>query len=129
MRETANSFLDYKEHIVFVRLKENADITINSMKEQYDVQTKLVGTDTYAVLVDGTKNANVPVETREFMAKHNPKNRVATAILSNHNLATNIIGNFYLKFHKPKNPTKLFTKESEALQWLKTQLDLQPANL
>lgn len=127
MKETANSFLDYKEHIVFVRIKENVDITVSSMKEQYNEQAKLVGTDTYAVLVDGTKNANVPVETREFMAKHNPKNRIATAILTNNNLATTIIGNFYLKFHKPKNPTKLFQKESDAINWLKTQLYSQSA--
>lgn len=115
MKETANSFLDYKEHIVFVRVKENVDISIASMKEQYDEQAKLVGTDLYAVLVDGTKNVSVPVETREFMARHNPKNRIATAIITNNNLATNIIGNFYIKFHKPQKPTKLFNNEADAL--------------
>ena len=124
MKETSNSFLDYKDHIVFVRIKENAEISVESMQEQYEVQDKLVGNDVYGVLVDGTKNSNVPVNTREFMAKRNPKNRIATAIITNNNLATNIIANFYLKFHKPKNPTKLFNKETDAITWLKSQLYL-----
>jgi len=125
MKETSNSFLDYKERIVFVRIKENAEITIKSMQEQYEEQTKLVGNDTYTVLVDGTKNSNVTIEAREFMSKHNPSKRIATAILTNNNLATNIIGNFYLKVHKPKNPTKLFSNETDAIEWLKTKLNSQ----
>jgi hypothetical protein len=29
-----------------------------------------------------------------------------------------LVGNFYLKFHKPARPTKIFTSEEDAVTWL-----------
>lgn len=34
-------------------------------------------------------------------------------------LPQKIIGNFFLKFHKPKIPTKLFSDYTKAIKWLK----------
>ncbi len=34
-------------------------------------------------------------------------------------LPQKIVGNFFLKFDKPARPTKIFTKEEEAVEWLK----------
>lgn len=34
------------------------------------------------------------------------------------NLAQKIIGNFYVNFHKPTVPTKIFTNETTAVNWL-----------
>ncbi len=107
---------------MFVRIKEDADMTIKSMKEQYVAQAEIAGTDNYAVLIDGRNNVTVPSETRQFMAAHSPINRKATAIVSNNNFATLLIANVYLKKDKPNAPTKLFKHEAEAIEWLKEQL-------
>lgn len=120
--ETGNSFLDYKDNIVFVRLKEDVEITVKLMQEQYSKQELLVGNDLYAVLVDASKNANANKETREYMAMYNPQNRVATAILTKNNLSVNMIANFYLRISKPLTPTKIFNKEDDAVIWLKERL-------
>jgi hypothetical protein len=120
--ETSNSFLEYADHIIYVRLKEGKEITIESMKEQYKAQEELVKNDKYAVLVDGRNTVIMPPETRKFMAAHQPVNRKATALVSNNNLVTVLIGNFYLKVNKPKLQTRLFKQEEEAVKWLKKQL-------
>lgn len=120
--ETANAFLEYNGNIVYVRMKEDSDVTIQSMKEQYKAQAQLVKDEEYAVLVDGTNNVNVPPATREFMAKHSPANRKATAIITNQNLATLLIANFYVRFNRPAVPTRLFKNETVAVHWLKKQL-------
>ena len=122
-KETSNSFLEYSNQILFVRIKEGAEMTIESMREQYNAQLELVKNNKYAVLVDGTSNVDVPSETRVFMANHSPSNRKATAIVTNKNLATRLIANFYLKVNKPKVLTKLFKTESDAIRWLKNELD------
>lgn len=120
--ETSNSFLQYLDNIMFVRIKEGVELTIESMHEQYEAQNKLIGNDQYVVLVDGTQNAIIPPETRSLMAQHRPPNRRATAIVTNKNLATLIIANNYLKMNKPKIKTKLFKQEDKAIFWLKRQL-------
>lgn len=35
------------------------------------------------------------------------------------NLAHKIIGDFFLKFHKPKLPFKIFRKQEDAIKWLR----------
>ena len=122
-KETANSFLEYSNNILFVRIKENAEMTIETMQEQYDVQKEIVKNEKYAVLIDGKNNVSVPSETRIFMANHRPPNRKATAIVIKKNLATLLIANFYLRMNKPKVQTKLFKFESEAIDWLRDKLD------
>lgn len=120
--ETSNSFIDYVNNIIYVRVKEGIEITIPSMQEQYLAQNKLVGNDKYAVLVDASKNSNPTKDAREYMANYNPKNRVATAILTNKNLAVILIANFYLKFNNPLIHAKIFNNEEDAVIWLKEQL-------
>ena len=92
------------------------------MKEQYEEQDKLVGNDKYAVFVDATKNSIASKEVRDFMANHIPPNRLATAIITNNNLAINVIANFYLRVHQPKVLTKLFSNENDAVDWLKRKI-------
>ena len=121
-KETSNSILEYSDNIIFVRIKDGVDLTIESMQEQYEAQMEMVKNDKYAVLIDGTKNVTVPHETRKMMADHQPPNRKATAIVTNRNLATLLMANFYLKVNKPKVQTKLFKYEDAAVMWLKSIL-------
>ncbi len=120
--ETSNSYIEYIDNIVFITLKEDVEITIESMKEQYIEQDKLVGNDEYAVCVDITLNSSAPPETRTFMAQYNPPNRIATALVSDLNIATQLMANFYLRFNKPKGATKLFKDKDKAIEWLKSRL-------
>lgn len=118
-KEVSNSLLEYCNNIVFVRIKEGAEITVESMHEQFNAQKELVENKEYVVLVDGTKHSTVSPEARKLMADHRPPNRKATAIVNNDNLAMHLIANFYLRVNKPSIPTKIFKRENEAVAWLK----------
>lgn len=34
-------------------------------------------------------------------------------------LANKLLGNFFIKFHKPKTPARIFSDEKTALEWLR----------
>lgn len=122
-KETTNSFLNYSENILFVKIKEGSEITIESVKEEYDSQNKMVGDDEYVVLIDGALNFIIPLDARKYMANHHTPNWKATAIVTNNNLSTHLIANFYLRTNKPIVPTKLFKYEEGAIIWLKSKLE------
>lgn len=57
-------------------------------------------------------------EAREYYAGPEiSKHRVAEALLIN-SMATRITANFYLRVNKPITPTRLFTEEQKAIDWL-----------
>ncbi|MFN7012979.1 MAG: hypothetical protein ACK4ON_01785 [Bacteroidia bacterium] len=58
-------------------------------------------------------------EARKFIAQadSNPYAKAEAYVISD--LPQKIVGNFFLKFDKPARPTKIFTKEEEAVEWLK----------
>jgi hypothetical protein len=65
------------------------------------------------------KYSSVTKEGRDFMAtEENLKYTLAEAIVIQ-SLAQRILGNFYLKFNKPKVPTRIFTDKAKAEIWLK----------
>ncbi len=118
-KECSNAFLEYAHQIMFVKIKSGSTLSIATMQEQYNLQKEMVGDDIYVVLVDGTSNSNAGPGVREMMANFNPPNRLATAaIITNNNVAVNIIANFYLRVNRPKIKTKLFNYKEEALKWL-----------
>jgi len=59
---------------------------------------------------------------REIISKHveYSKIRIAEAFLIN-SLANRLIVNFYIKFNRPSNPTKVFNHLESALEWLRSQ--------
>lgn len=61
-------------------------------------------------------------EVRSYGAKQYRPHVVAMAILTGTKLS-NSFANLYLKFSKPKTPTKLFSNEEEAIRWLKLQMN------
>ena len=122
IKDLDSTFIEYKDNIIFLRLKEDAEFTLSASKEQHQAQDELTQQDNYVVLVDARNHVTISKESREFMAKYNNPRRKATAILTNKNAAMLIMANFYMNVNKPRIPTKLFNHESEAVQWLKEKL-------
>lgn len=72
----------------------------------------------YPALIDYTKVKSTTKEARDFFAsKEAIQHFKALAVLINSPLGT-MIFNFYYKISKPPLPTKVFTEEKEALEWL-----------
>lgn len=58
-------------------------------------------------------------EVREYMAsERRTKHSLADGFVL-HSLPQKIMGNFYLKFNSPPIPTQMFSREADAIQWLR----------
>jgi hypothetical protein len=109
--------------VMHVFVKEDCLVDIDDIKEGLEFVHSLGMNNRYLNLYEFSKNADVDKDAREW-ASSNTNNQftVADAMLVK-TMAHKIVGNFYLNFHKPVRPTRLFTDKLEALKWLGTFKD------
>jgi hypothetical protein len=73
----------------------------------------------YPTLVNIISIKKLTKETRDYLASEDGcQGIIALAILINSSIGS-MIGNFWIRINRPLRPTKLFTNEDEARQWLK----------
>ncbi|PCJ89116.1 MAG: hypothetical protein COA57_02570 [Flavobacteriales bacterium] len=58
-------------------------------------------------------------KARDFAAKLAKGDLIIAEALLASNLAHRLMGNFYIKFHKPTRPSKVFIKKESAIKWLR----------
>lgn len=63
-------------------------------------------------------------EAKKFSANEGVSYSISEAFVLNNGMLK-IIGNFYLRFNRPKVPTRLFSGEEEARKWLNTFVPAQ----
>lgn len=74
----------------------------------------------HPALLDGDDFANVTPEGRKLVRELEPFIPVSARAMVIKQLGQRILGSFYIKFHKPIIPTKIFDNYSDALNWLYT---------
>ncbi len=85
---------------------------IHSMVSEFNA-----GKPIYIMHVPG-KHTNADDDTRRFLSSEEGlKHRVAIAFVLK-SLAQQIVANFYLKINKPAIPTKFFSEQTAAEEWL-----------
>lgn len=95
------------------------ELDVQDGYEMRNVFTELSNGNTFAVLTDASNFFSTTSELRQLLASKEFTNlRFATAIVTQ-SMANKIIGNFFIKVNKPASPTKLFSSEELALEWLK----------
>jgi len=73
----------------------------------------------YVVLADIRNLKSISNEARQYFAgRQSEELHNALAILVG-STATRLIANFFINFHKPGRPTRVFTDERKAVKWLK----------
>ena len=108
------------DNIVNVHFKEGIDIDIELQSRLYGIYQDICGDNKLPFLFTANEFCSVTEEAKEYaieMESEYPG--LGTAIVA-HNLAYQIIANFYLKVKKPKTPFKVFRKEETAVKWLKS---------
>ena len=109
-------------NIIKIVVHEGAVFDVNDMDEVIQARKKMVGDEQYSILTVPEKFSSITAEGRNYASKQEHiKNRVALAIVV-HNLAHRIMGNFFIKFHQPNVPARLFTSEKKAMEWLRDQM-------
>lgn len=117
--ETQKALIYKKSGIVRVEYKEAVEIELKDVKEHIKILQKLSEGKPVPVLVDGRKDLTISPEAREYASSKEFEGlRSAQALLVG-SLATKLIANFYINFHKPPHPAQIFADEKEAVEWLK----------
>jgi hypothetical protein len=120
---TRTAIISYNNisRILRIKILEGAEIEIADAIQNYEATLMLTRNDKYLVLVDGRVNLSVSREARAFAAR--PKNNecIASAFVIT-STANKLIGNFYINVNKPSTPTKIFSSEEKAIEWLDTFL-------
>jgi hypothetical protein len=104
--------------IVHVMLKDHMVLDIElqmRMLEAYKVVTSEVLTP---FIFEAGEGINITKEARDnaiIIEEISPCKAMAVIV---NNIAYAMIGNFYLKFNKPKRPYKVFRKREDGLEWL-----------
>jgi len=108
-----------EDGIVRANYFPNAEETLADAKESIATVVKVSKRKKCPVLVDSRNLKSITREARAYYAgEENAKVVNSTALLIDSPISK-IIGNFFMNFNKPKFPTRLFTSETEAIEWLK----------
>ena len=97
----------------------NAEERLADAKENVAAVVKVSKGEKYPVLVDGRNVKSITREARAYYAGGEIANAISAMAVLIGAPVSRMIGNFYLSFSNPKLPAKLFTSETQALEWLK----------
>lgn len=97
-------------------------VSLDQAKELTEAFIKMTKGKKTPHLFTANKFTLIEKDVMEFMKEVANNYGKADAFVINA-LPQKIVGNFYLKFVKPQVPTKLFTSEAKAVEWLKQFVD------
>jgi hypothetical protein len=114
--------IENRDGILWLILKEDADLDVEEVKEFTSACEKLSGNEPYFLISDARVNLTISSEGRKAAASQQISPLlVANAVLVN-NVAVRMVANFFTAVNKPHFKYKVFNNETEALAWLKDQV-------
>ncbi len=111
----------YNDKILNIKFRKGKSIELDEAKEVYHACDKIAGNEIHANLIDSREIQFMTDESRKYFAAQDKSSVVAIALLATNRIQITL-ANFYLKFSKPKIPTKLFNSEPEARKWLSEKI-------
>lgn len=111
----------FAPNIIHLRVKDGEEIDVPEVRKMREANLLLSKGAPFGVLLDARNHFTVTREARALLASEEFARLLLASAFVVRTTASKITGNFYIRFHKPANPTKLFSGEEEALRWLKEQ--------
>ena len=109
-----------RDDISWLVFAEGADISVDDLEELIKLATrKLVAGDVLHVLVDMSLAESISPEARSFAAGRKLAEIYDALAIVAASPATRLVANFFIRFHKPPRPTRIFNTREEAVNWLK----------
>lgn len=109
--------------ILVVTIKDDIELSLQDIIEHRMIAARLTQNRPHCVLAIAGARTQATTEARHYAASNVPVGRVAEAVVIK-SLPVRILGNFYLQFHKPGVPTKMFDERYEAMRWLELQMQM-----
>lgn len=110
-----------KDDISWMVFAEGSEISGDDMQELVKLATRNVQPgDILHVLIDMSAAESISAEAREFAAGKDIGNVYDALAIVAGSPATKLVANFFIRFHKPPRPTRIFNKTEDAVNWLKS---------
>jgi hypothetical protein len=111
-------------NIMLAVMKENVEVDVAAIAENYEIAMRLAKGERYVSLVDARKKATLTVEARKVAANPEIYKLVIAQAIVIKSVVTRLLANFTLNFtQQNKNvEMKIFNDYDEALTWLKGKL-------
>jgi hypothetical protein len=100
-----------------------AEVTLEDAKETMAAYLKLNQGRRMPLFVDTKAMKSMSRETRKYYAGEEAAKVASAAAIIVGTPASRVLGNFYLGLSNPHLPSRLFSSEEEALEWLKGYLE------
>jgi hypothetical protein len=107
-------------NIVYVIFKDNCHLDVDLQMRLLDYYNDITNSTLMPFLFLVGENVSITKEARDNAIKIEEISMLGASAVVVDSLAYKLVANFYLKFNKPKRPYKVFSKEEEAVKWLKT---------
>lgn len=111
-----------EDQIYIYKAINKCSLDLDTVKAMTQAGDEWNGTELCANLLDIRDMIFTDSKAREYGAKQYREHVAGMAILTDSRIS-NSFANLFLKFSKPKVPTRLFTVEKEAISWLKAQME------
>lgn len=122
IKSSNSALVELEDNYIHIRFNDMSIIGIDEAKQVADDIIELCDGTPYPFITNGLGiTIRMNKNARDFFASYEPlvKVRKSQALLVN-NTPSKLLANFFIKYHKPVNPTKIFTKYDEALKWIKS---------
>jgi hypothetical protein len=104
--------------LVQITVDPGTHVNLPNVKAQIQAIGQLNDGKRYPVLVIAGSDTTMQTDVMNYVAKENSNPfAIAEAYLIS-SISHKLLANFYLNFNKPARPTRVFTKEQDALKWL-----------
>jgi hypothetical protein len=111
-----------RDGLAYLIFEEDAEIELADAKEIVQNIASRHPDGKYPLLIDVRRIRSISSDARDyFVGASAQKYRIAEALIVE-TTASWLFAGFYIRFHKPDNPAKLFENQEIAIQWLKTFL-------
>ncbi len=117
--ETRNSKVWLEDGIIRQTLKPQVEVKLAEMKEIVAARKKAGQNKKRPYFNDISNIKSINREARNYGTSEEVAKTISAMALFVKTPLSSMIGNFFLGLNKPPYPTKLFTNEKKALEWLK----------
>lgn len=107
------------EGICLTRVAKGVDVGLEEARWNTQKVIELSGSSCPPLLVDIRFIRSISKEARDHFSMKGRTANVSAIALLIHSPVSRVIGNFYLGLSKPTVPTRLFTEEEKAKEWLR----------
>jgi hypothetical protein len=108
--------------VMVARIKANEEIDVKHVIEIVNAMEQMGAGRKFPLLIIVGEYTLPSAEARNYIATAESDPFASAEAYVIQSLSQKLVGNVYLSLNKPARPTKLFTSEEKAVEWLKTFL-------